>query len=387
MELDPQRVRKQIQAEYGQTLERFRDCGDEPRSLRWTRPPMTQHQTPPPLVSVIVVNWNGRDLLNSCFESLERQTWPNTEFILVDNGSTDGSRELLARWADRLPDAQAVLLPTNTGFCKGNNIAFSRARGEWIALLNTDAVAEPDWLAELMRFGQLDTRIGMLASKVLLQNPRNVIDKVGHLIYWDGQNRGRGSQAADVGQFENPEETLWPDACAAMYHRRVFEETGGFDEEFFAFGDDADLGMRARLLGWKAWYVPSAVVHHRHSASFGVYSPLKVMLVERNRVLLAVKNFPGRLLVQNPFWTLRRFFWNAYGMFQRKGSASRFLETNGWRQTMLSLLRSYLSALKLLPGALRKRYVIQRTRRISSSETLALLRRFQIDVRELTLRD
>src|SRR4030095_9658061 len=348
---------------------------------------MTQHQTASPLVSVFVVNWNGRDLLNSCFESLERQTWPNTEFILVDNGSTDGSCELLAGWADRLPDAQAVLLPTNTGFCKGNNIAFSRARGEWIALLNTDAIADADWLAELMRYGQLDTRIGMLASKILLQNPRNVIDKVGHLIYWDGQNRGRGSQATDIGQFEGPEETLWPDACAALYHRKVFEETGGFDEEFFAFGDDADFGMRARLLGWTAWYVPTAVVHHRHSASFGVYSPLKVMLVERNRLLLAIKNFSWTPLLQNPYWSARRWWWNMYAVMTKKGSAARFVQTNGWRQTLFNLAWSYASAAKLLPEAFRRRRIIQKTRRLSNRQMLQLLRRFQIDIRELTLRD
>jgi len=133
--------------------------------------------------------------------------------------------------------------------------------------------------------------------------------------------------------------------------------------------------------------VPSAVVHHRHSASFGAYSPLKVMLVERNRVLLAVKNFPWTLLLQNPFWTLRRLGWNAYGVIRRKGSASRFLETNGWRQTAFNLMWSYGSAIKLMPHALRKRQVIQRTRRLSNSEMLGLLRRFQIDVRELTLRD
>ena len=162
----------------------------------------------------------------------------------------------------------------------------------------------------------------------------------------------------DVGQYDQPEEILWPDACAAMYHRRVFEETGGFDEAFFAFGDDADLGMRARLLGWSAWYVPSAVVHHRHSASFGVYSPLKVMLIERNRLLLAVKNFPWPLLLQNPFWTLRRLSWTAYAVFRRRGAAARFLETNGWRQTIFNLVWSYCSAVKLLPEAFRKRQLI-----------------------------
>jgi GT2 family glycosyltransferase len=340
-----------------------------------------------PLISIIVVNWNGLGLLDECFESLARQTWNNKEFVLVDNGSTDGSRDLLTSWATRLPKAQAILLPTNTGFCKGNNVAFARTRGEWIALFNSDAVAEPNWLEELVKYGDASNRIGMLASKILFQDPPQVIDKAGHLIYWDGQNRGRGTMETDVGQYDQSEEILWPDACAALYHRKVFEETGGFDETFFAFGDDADLGMRARLLGWKAWYVPSAVVHHRHSASFGVYSPLKVMLVERNRILLAVKNFPWILLLQNPFWTLKRFLWNARAVLGRKGAASRFVETHGWRQTAFNLLWSYLSAMKLLPDAFRKRYAIQRTKRLSAHETLQLIRRFQIDVRELTLRD
>jgi GT2 family glycosyltransferase len=340
-----------------------------------------------PLISVIVVNWNGLHLLEECFQSLARQTWPNKEFILVDNGSTDGSRELLVSWAERLPNALPVLLPTNTGFCKANNLAFSFARGEWIALFNSDAVAEPDWLGELMRYAEPGTRIGMLASKILFQDPPDVIDKAGHLIYWDGQNRGRGTMETDVGQYDKPEEILWPDACAAMYHRKVFEETGGFDESFFAFGDDADLGMRARLLGWTAWYVPSAVVHHRHSASFGVYSPLKVMLVERNRLLLAVKTFPWLLLLQNPFWTLRRMWWNAYAAYHGKGAASRFLQTNGWRQILFNLIWSYGSAMKLLPDAFRKRKKIQKSRRVSSRELVELLKRFQIDVRELTLRD
>jgi GT2 family glycosyltransferase len=339
------------------------------------------------LVSIIVVNWNGLHLLEECFSSLARQTWKQTEFILVDNGSTDGSRDLVISWAERLPNAQTILLSYNSGFCKANNLAFAKARGEWIALFNTDAVAEPDWLQELLRYSDPSRRIGMLASKILFQEPEGVIDKVGHLIYWDGQNRGRGTMQRDVGQYDKPEEILWPDACAALYHRKVFEETGGFDETFFAFGDDADLGLRARLLGWSAWYVPTAVVHHRHSASFGAYSPFKVMLVERNRLLLAIKNFPWPLLLQNPFWTMKRLWWSAYGVMRGKGAASRFVETNGWRQTLFNLCWSYLSAVKLIPEAWRRRRIIQRTRRISGREMRRLFEKFQIDVRELTLRD
>ena len=111
-----------------------------------------------PLISIIVVNWNGLAFLDECFESLSTQTWQNKEFILVDNGSTDGSRELLAKWAHRLGRAKTIFLPTNTGFCKANNIAFKEADGDWIALFNSDAVAEPDWLEQLMSEADLQHR-------------------------------------------------------------------------------------------------------------------------------------------------------------------------------------------------------------------------------------
>jgi GT2 family glycosyltransferase len=341
----------------------------------------------PPLISVIVLNWNGRGFLEECLASLERQTWRHTEFILVDNGSSDGSRDTVVAWAGRLPRARPLLLDTNTGFCRGNNLGVAAARGEWIALLNNDAVVEPQWLEQLVRYGDVASRVGMLASKILFQNPAGTIDKTGHLIYWDGQNRGRGTMEPDRGQYDRAEEVLWPDACAALYHRRVFEETGGFDESFFAFGDDADLGMRARLLGWKAWYVPTAVVHHRHSAGFGAYSPFKIMLVERNRLLLAIKNFPLSLLVQNPYWTARRMLWNAYALSRGQGSASRFLEANGWRQSLASLLRAWAGALRLLPRMLAERRAIQRSRRLSNRDVVALLDRFRIELQDLTLRD
>jgi GT2 family glycosyltransferase len=191
----------------------------------------------------------------------------------------------------------------------------------------------------------------------------------------------------DVGQYENVEEILWPDACAALYHRKLFEETGGFDETFFAFGDDADLGMRARLLGWKARYVPRAIAYHRHSATAGVYSPLKVMLVERNRLLLAIKNFSLPLLLQNPYWSLRRFLWHAYAACRNQGAAGHFVAEQGWARALCNLAWSYLSAARLLPHALRRRRYIQRTRRLGNRELMELLGRFQIDVRELALRD
>jgi GT2 family glycosyltransferase len=340
-----------------------------------------------PLVSIIVVNWNGERFLDECLSSLASQTWQRREILLVDNGSTDGTADSIRSWADQVPQCRAICLPSNVGFCRANNIALEHARGEWIALLNNDAIAEPTWLQELVRHGDISRRIGMVGSKILFQDPSGVIDKAGHLIYWDGQNRGRGTMELDAGQYDRAEEILWPDACAALYHRRLLEETNGFDEAFYAFGDDADLGMRARLLGWKAWYVPTAVVHHRHSASFGAYSPMKITLVERNRLLLAIKNFPPSLLLQNPYWSLRRFLWHGYAAFLRRGAAGRFVDTQGWHRLLLAILKAYLGAARRLPNALVRRRAIQRTKRITNRDVLDTLRRFQIDVRDLTLRD
>ena len=340
-----------------------------------------------PLVSVIVVNWNGIGFLKDCLASLEQQTWKNLEFIIVDNGSTDGSAEYIRTWTERVPNAQGIFLPRNSGFCEANNLAFAKAHGEWIALLNSDAGAGPDWIEQLVRFGDPANRIGMLGSKILFAEPKDVIDKAGHLIYWDGQNRGRGTMEKDVGQYEKDEEILWPDACAALYHRKVFEETGGFDESFFAFGDDADLGMRARLLGWKAWYVPKAVVHHRHSATIGAYSPWKIMLVERNRLLLAIKNFHLTLLLLNPYWSMRRLLWHAYAASKGQGAAGQFVSGHGWIRSLVTFGWAHLSAVRILPSALKKRWRIQKTKRLSNKEVMDLLRRFQIDLRQLTLRD
>jgi GT2 family glycosyltransferase len=340
-----------------------------------------------PLVSIIIVNWNGAGFIEDCLKSIETQTWQNREFILVDNGSKDGSTEIMRQWTEKVPNAHLLALNSNTGFCLANNLGFAKATGEWIALLNSDAVVEPDWIEELIRCGDPERRIGMVGSKILFAEPRGVIDKAGHLIYWDGQNRGRGTMEIDIGQYEQEEEILWPDACAAVYHRQVFLETGGFDETFFAFGDDADLGMRARLLGWKAWYAPKAIVHHRHSATAGAYSPLKIMLVERNRLLLAIKNFSWPLLLSNPYWSIRRFIWHAYAAKKHQGSAGQFVAAQGWMRMLLILVWAYVGVAKRLPSALRKRWKIQKTKRLSDQEVRFLLRRFQIDLRQLTLRD
>ena len=151
--------------------------------------------------------------MRACLDSLARQADASFEIIVVDNGSTDGSADLAASQFG----ARVIRNAENRGFCAANNQGIAAARGEFIALLNNDAEAEPGWLAALHRACSKRPDAGMAASKVLIWEDPKRIDKAGHLIFPDGQNRGRGSGALDEGQFDREEEALWPDGCAAMY--------------------------------------------------------------------------------------------------------------------------------------------------------------------------
>ena len=174
-----------------------------------------------PQISIIIVNWNRGELLVSCLQSLAAQrNAPSFEVLVIDNGSTDGSRSMLAEFKESAPfPLQVVKNDANRGFCAANNQGIQMSRGEWIALLNNDAEAQPDWLRTMYDAVSDRSEYGMVACKILVYEDHRKIDKAGHLIYLDGQNRGRGSGQIDHGQFDDVEDVLWPDGCAAMYRR------------------------------------------------------------------------------------------------------------------------------------------------------------------------
>ncbi|HYM09885.1 MAG TPA: glycosyltransferase family 2 protein [Bryobacterales bacterium] len=336
-----------------------------------------------PLVSVVVVNWDRADLLRACLASLAQQTFRDFEIIVVDNGSRDGSAAMVA---SEFPAARVIANAENRGFCAANNQGIAAARGRYVALLNNDAEADARWIEEMLGAFRLGDDVGMAASKILIWENRGAIDKAGHLIYPDGQNRGRGAGEEDRGQYERLEETAWPDGCAAMYRKGMLGRIGGFDEDFFAYADDAELGLRARIGGWRCLYVPTAIVFHHHGATLGRFSAERLVLIERNRLWLAGKLFPWRLLALNPFYFAARVAAGAWSAARGAGEAARFTRQRGAWVLVKCFLRANLAAVAGLPRMLAKRRDVARIRRLSASEICALLRRFRIPLRDLALK-
>lgn len=334
----------------------------------------------PPLITVVVVNWNRAQLLEACLRSLAGQLLMDFEVILVDNGSTDESLTVARRV---LPDVQIIDNKVNLGFCEANNQGIARARGAFIALLNNDAEADPGWLQALHgAFG--DPRTGMVASKILAHEDPSRIDKVGHLIYPDGQNRGRGAGEHDRGQYDRREPALWPDGCAAMYRKSMLDEIGGFDEDFFAYGDDAELGLRARIAGWDCVYEPAARVLHHRGQTLGVASARRIALIERNRILLATKLFPWNWLLATPFYFALRVLASAWATLRQRGEGKHYAGVSGKLRLALGLAQGNLAALRLVPRMLKKRKEIERFRKRSDAEVIALLEQYRISLREIS---
>jgi GT2 family glycosyltransferase len=333
-----------------------------------------------PAVTVIVVNWNRRELLRACLRSVFAQEGLTPQVIVVDNGSTDGSPDLAA---SEFPLVTLIRNSVNRGFCAANNQGIGAARGEFIALLNNDAEAEPRWLFELARVFRGRPQVGMAASKILVYSDPRRIDKVGHLIWPDGQNRGRGTGAWDHGQFDREEEVLWPDGCAAMYRKAMLDEIGGFDEDFFAYADDAELGLRARIAGWECIYTPLAVVRHHRGSTMGVASMGRLKLIERNRVLLAFKLFPWSLLWLNGYYYARRLLAGMRASMAGRGETALFPGVAGKWQLVRALAAGDFDALRLIPRMLRKRAEIQRIRRLSPAQTRKLILSHRISLDEL----
>ena len=336
---------------------------------------------PYPRASVIIVTWNGRDHLACCLPSLAAQTFREFEVIVVDNGSSDGTAELIRT---SYPWVRLKELPHNTGFATGNNRGLGLAGGNYIITLNNDTVADPQWLQTLIRVADSRPEVGMVASRICSFDDADVIDSVGVGICRDGMSRGRFRRRtwSSLGMAE-VEEILFPSACAALYRRSMLDKTGFFDDDFFAYAEDTDLGLRGRLAGWGAVAATGAVVRHRYSRTGGTFSALKVYLVERNHYWAAFKCFPRHLLPLIPLFTLARVAWQIRAVLRREGSGGEFLAGSSQREVVRAIVRGNADAAAGLPLMLRKRRRIKQSARISPGAMSKLLSTYRLSFKEL----
>lgn len=343
----------------------------------------------PPAISVVVVNYNGEDFLSDCLNALRSQTFTDFEVIVVDNGSTDGSPDLLR---DRFQWVRVIRLAENTGFARGNNIGFASSAAKYVATLNNDTIVSGGWLQALHEAAEADSNIGMAASKIYLGREGSELDSAGMLIYPDGMSRQRGHGQIDpevegTGRFDRPEEVLFPSACAALYRRAMLDDVGFFDEDFFSYCEDSDLGLRARLAGWKAVFAPRAVVRHLYSGTGGRYSEFKAFHIERNHFMVLLKDMPPSYIIMFPFYAAWRYTVQLFGLLTGKGSAARFAEGHGKSGLISVIFRAWWAVLAGLPGILGKRQKIWSRRRITRKAYADLLKRHRISASEMALSD
>jgi hypothetical protein len=301
--------------------------------------------TAPATVTVVVVTWNAADLVAACLDSLARQTLPH-RVVVVDNASVDGTTELLN---SRYPDVKVVRTTANLGFAGGVEAGLAVVDSPFVALLNNDAAAEPDWLARLVAVLENHPEAAAVTSRLLLTDVEPpTLNNAGVLLLEDGYGADRGL-GAPADEYPEPGEVFGFSGGAALLRTDALRAVGGFPAPFFLYYEDTDTSWRLRTAGWTVRYEPAAVVHHRHSATADQTSAMFAFWNERNRLLMHVRCAPiGAALA---VWF--RFVLTTGSLAARRLTGSP--RPPAHQQRVRLRLRALAGALRLLPWALRTR--------------------------------
>jgi len=326
---------------------------------------------------VVIPTLAADSRLLECLQSLERQTRQDFEVIVVDN-----SGQALVRQKGVAAGVRVIENSRNLGFGAAINQGFETSSAPYLATLNDDAAAHPQWISALLDAIERRPDAGMCASQVRLFGEHR-LDSAGMLVARDGSSKQRGNGRPPE-DFPVPEETLFPSGSAALFRRAMLDTVGVFDSRFFLYCEDTDLGLRARWAGWKCLYVPDAMVEHHYSHSAGDASPLKAYYVERNRLFVLVKNFPMAMLLAAPFFTLARYLWHAWYLLQGRGSAARFrAEGHAGPKMIWYVLRAHAALLTHMPRLWRQRREIRNGARITPAIFRHLVRSHAISARKV----
>ena len=272
-------------------------------------------------VSVVIPNYNGINFIGPCLDSLKNQTFREFSIILVDNASSDGSYEYVK---DSYPYVKLLRLDKNYGFPRAVNEGIKASTTPFVILLNNDTEVHEEFVEKLLYGIKKSKRLFSCGSKILKFHDRNKIDDAGGFYSALGWAYARG-KGQDSRKFTKVDETFFSCAGGAIYRKSVFEEIGYFDEEFFAYLEDVDIGYRARIQGYKNIYCPSALVYHVGSGTSGSrYNSFKVKLSSRNNIVLIYKNMPLLQLIINLPLLIPGFFIKTL-FFIKKGMGREYL--------------------------------------------------------------
>jgi len=299
-------------------------------------------------IAVIIVTWNAANLIGGVLAALSLQTRRADRVLIVDNGSSDG--DMLAGIIAQYPFCELNRLGKNLGFAAANNIGVTQCDdAEFVALLNPDAFPEPHWLEALLSAVLENPEFDVFGSKLVNAADPSVLDGAGDAYHVSGLvwRMGHGEPVASLSAQAS--EVFSPCAAAALYRRQIVMDAGGFDEDYFCYVEDVDLGFRLRLAGYKAMYVRDAVVHHVGSATTGgQHSDFSVYHGHRNLVWTFVKDMPAGV------------FWPLLPLHVAMNLVALVVFT--FRGQGRIIWRAKCDAIKGLPKMWRKRQLVQSTR-------------------------
>ena len=301
--------------------------------------------------SIIILNYNGKNFLQDCIDSIIKETNSSYEIIVVDNNSPDKSGELFSK---KFPEIKFILNEHNVGVPEGLNIGIRNASGDFVVLLNNDLIVMPNWLENFFKAYD-KTGDALYQPKSLKFKDPSILDGTGCMINIFGFGFARDKGLKDEGKYTEQEEISYASGTCMFAPKKIFDEIGYFDPTFFAYHEELDLGWRARIFGYRSYYVPQTIIHHYGSAHWK-WSPQVFYLLERNRWLVLLKNYSTKTLLKLlPSLIIIEFA--MLGFFISKG-------------LFLKKLKSYGSIIKLSSHIRKQRALVKQKRKINDEEII-----------------